>query len=57
MNPNDKVVDDFRKDDDGNIIGCPNCGARSMRKDGFSYFAITSRKRTSCIKNSLFINY
>ena len=20
MNPNDKVVDDFRKDDDGNII-------------------------------------
>ena len=41
MNPNDKVVDDFRKDDDGNIIGCPKCGARAMRKDGFSYYADT----------------
>ena len=39
MNPNDKVVDDFRKDDSGNVIGCPHCGARAMRKDGFNYYA------------------
>ena len=44
MNPNDKVVDDFRKDDDGNIIGCPKCGARAMRKDGFSYYADTKKQ-------------
>ena len=30
-NPNHKTVDDFRKDDDGNIIACPACGARAMR--------------------------
>jgi hypothetical protein len=48
MNPNDKVVDDFRKDDDGNIIGCPQCGARAMRKDGFSYYANSKKQAWHC---------
>ena len=33
------------KDDAGNIIGCPHCGARTMRKDGFSYRADKSKKQ------------
>ena len=44
-NPNHEIVDDFRKDDNGNIIGCPKCGARAMRKDGFSYYAETKKQR------------
>ena len=28
---------DLNRDGDGNIIGCPNCGARGLRKDGFDY--------------------
>ena len=43
-NPNHEIVDDFRKDDNGNIIGCPKCGARAMRKDGFSYYAETKKQ-------------
>ena len=26
------------KDNDGNVIGCPHCGARTLRKDGFNYY-------------------
>ena len=45
MKYNDKVLDDFRKDDAGNVIGCPKCGARAMRKDGFCYYK-ESKKQT-----------
>jgi len=31
-----KALDGFRQNEDGNIIGCPKCGSRSLRKDGFS---------------------
>ena len=48
MNPNDKTVDDFRKDDDGNVIGCPKCGARAMRKDGFSYYKKSKKQCWHC---------
>ena len=47
-NPNDKTIDDFRKDDEGNIIGCPKCGARSMRKDGFSYYRDSKKQQWFC---------
>tara|TARA_Y100000310_G_scaffold240945_1_gene244843 strand:- start:1058 stop:2146 length:1089 start_codon:yes stop_codon:yes gene_type:complete len=48
MNPNDKTVDEFRKDGDGNIIGCPKCGARSLRKDGFSYYRDSKKQQWFC---------
>ena len=48
MNPNDKSIDGFRKDDDGNVIGCPKCGARSMRKDGFSYYRDSKKQQWFC---------
>ena len=48
MNPNDKKVDEFRKDDDGNIIACPKCGARAMRKDGFSYRKNKKKQQWHC---------
>ena len=48
MNPNDKTVDDFRKDDAGNIICCPKCGARAMRKDGFSYYRESKKQAWHC---------
>lgn len=43
-----QTVDEFRKDDDGNIIGCPHCGARSLRKDGFSYYKKTKKQQWCC---------
>ena len=48
MSPNDKIVDEFRKDDDGNIIGCPKCGARNIRKDGFSYYKNSKKQQWCC---------
>ena len=48
MSPNDKVVDELRKDDDGNVIGCPKCGARSLRKDGFSYYRDSKKQQWFC---------
>ena len=43
-----QTVDEFRKDDDGNIIGCPHCGARSLRKDGFSYYKKNKKQQWCC---------
>ena len=48
MNPNHKVVDDFRKDDSGNVIGCPHCGARAIRKDGFNYSSKEKKQMWHC---------
>ena len=36
------------KDIDGNIIGCPGCGARSIYKSGFLYRANTKRQQWRC---------
>ena len=44
-----KTVDEFRKDDDGNIIGCPHCGARNLRKDGFSYYKDSKKQQWCCL--------
>ena len=49
---NKKTVDEFRTDDDGNIIGCPRCGARNLRKDGWSYYKESKKQQWSC--NSCF---
>ena len=35
--PNQNTNPNIVKDIDGNIIGCPKCGSRAMRKDGFDY--------------------
>ena len=48
MNPNHEVVDDFRKDDSGNVIGCPHCGARAIRKDGFNYSSKEKKQMWHC---------
>ena len=53
---NKRQVADFRQDDDGNIIGCPRCGARSLRKDGFSYFKESKKQQwrcTACYRKTL----
>ena len=34
----------MRKDADDNIIACPNCGSRNLKKDGFQYWK-NNRKR------------
>ena len=41
-------VDNLTKDIDGNIIGCPFCGARSLRKDGFNYYAKSKKQVWYC---------
>ena len=43
-----QTVDEFRKDDDGNIIGCPKCGARNIRKDGFHYRKDIKKQQWQC---------
>ena len=48
MNPNDKSIDGFRKDGDGNIIGCPKCGARHLRKSGFTYYSKSKKQVWFC---------
>jgi len=45
---NKKTVDEFRTDDDGNIIGCPKCGARNLRKDGWSYYKDSKKQQWCC---------
>ena len=40
--------DDIRKDADGNVIGCPHCGARSVHKSGFLYRANTKKQQWKC---------
>ena len=44
------------KDSDGHIIGCPFCGSRNIRRDGFDYRAKSKRQRwfcTACLKKTL----
>ena len=48
MNPNDKSIEGFRKDGDGNIIGCPKCGARHLRKSGFTYYSKSKKQVWFC---------
>jgi hypothetical protein len=36
------------KDESGNIIGCKNCGSRSIRKDGFNYYKGGKRQQWYC---------
>ena len=42
------IGDDIRKDADGNVIGCPHCGARSIHKSGFLYRANTKKQQWKC---------
>ena len=39
---------DIIKDVDGNIIGCPHCGARSIHKSGFLYRAKSKKQQYKC---------
>ena len=41
-------VDNLTKDIDGNIISCSHCGSRSLRKDGFNYYAKTKKQVWYC---------
>mgnify|MGYP003149989410 FL=1 len=47
----------LRSDDDGNIVGCPYCGSRSLRKDGWHYQKQVVKKQrwkcSSCNRNTL----
>ncbi len=43
-----KPVHDLRTDDDGNIISCPKCNARSMRKDGWVYRSKSKKQQWYC---------
>ena len=36
------------KDAEGNIIGCCHCGARTLRKDGFNYYANSKKQVWYC---------
>ena len=36
------------KDAEGNIIACPHCGARAIRKDGFDYKKSHKKQRYQC---------
>ena len=40
--------DDFTRDADDNIICCPRCKGRSLRKDGFSYFRDSKKQQWYC---------
>ena len=42
------IGDDIRKDADGNIIGCPHCGSRSIHKSGFIYRANHKKQQWKC---------
>ena len=41
-------MNDIRKDDNGNIIGCPKCGARHLRKSGFTYYSKSKKQVWFC---------
>ncbi len=41
-------IDDFTKDGEGNIIGCPKCGARHLRKSGFTYYSKSKKQVWFC---------
>jgi len=36
------------KNDEGDIIACPKCGSRRIRKDGFQYWKTRKRQRWMC---------
>ena len=38
----------MRKDEEGNIIGCPKCGSRNVKKDGWQYWKTKKRQRWMC---------
>ena len=35
----------MRKDDNNNIIACPKCGSRNLRKDGWQYWKNNRKKQ------------
>ena len=41
-------IADYTKSDDGAIIGCPHCGGRSLRKDGFNYYKEDKKQMWYC---------
>ena len=41
-------MSDIRYDEEGNLIGCPKCGARSLKKDGWQYWKTRKRQRWMC---------
>jgi len=41
-------LNEIRKDDEGNIIGCPKCGARHLRKSGFTYYSKSKKQVWFC---------
>ena len=41
-------MSDFRYDEDGNLVSCPHCGTRSLKKDGWSYWKTLKRQRWRC---------
>lgn len=49
-------IDNFTKSAEGHIIGCPHCGGRALKKDGFNYRA-NSKKQVwycySCARKTL----
>ena len=38
----------LRKDAEGNIVGCPKCGTRQIKKDGWQYWKTKKRQRWMC---------
>ena len=45
---NNATTSDWRKDDEGNIIACPKCKGRSIRKDGWTYYRDTKKQQWFC---------
>ena len=39
---------DYTKDNDSNVIGCPHCKGRSLRKDGWSYYRDSKKQQWYC---------
>tara|TARA_R110002051_G_scaffold125288_3_gene198691 strand:+ start:1447 stop:2529 length:1083 start_codon:yes stop_codon:yes gene_type:complete len=48
--PNQNTNPPIKKNSDGDVIGCPKCGSRAMRKDGFNYNSelATKKQRWKC---------
>ena len=46
--PNQNTTPHIVKDIDGHVIGCPHCGSRALRKDGFDYKASHKKQRWYC---------
>ena len=41
-------MSDFRYDEEGNLVGCPKCGARNLKKHGWQYWKTKKRQRWMC---------